>query len=479
MECMMGVKERFDLENHEMSSKFSARIRTIYSVFKIIISLIRLPKSRRRFLKFVDATIADYKQVDCHNEPPEKLMNHYKKFEKILTEQWNPPLVNDFFAMIYFGVFQKLVGKWIDPDNPHLHNDLLSHNNDIISVQPMIKSLEIAKKITQNPEATKLFQLPPKTTWKNLQNNHFPEIKSDIDAFLYKFGERCLGELKLETISYTQAPEKFIKILQAYVNNPDSLLSLDKNNGKSIRQASQQQVTSSLKNKFFKKLIFNYFLRKTRNLVSNRENLRFERTRGFGIVRAIFSAMGYQFQQMKLIQHERDIFYLTKEEIFDYINGTSYTENLMDLIASRKSEFASFEKDAHVPERITTFGTVYNQLDFDIPEESILDGDIKGTACCPGIVQAEVCIIHSPDEISDLQGKIMVTSSTDPGWVSLFPSASGILVERGSLLSHTAIVDRELGIPCIVGIKDLLKQLKSGDRVEMDGSTGFVKIIKS
>ncbi|MCX6351945.1 MAG: PEP-utilizing enzyme, partial [Bacteroidetes bacterium] len=76
-----------------------------------------------------------------------------------------------------------------------------------------------------------------------------------------------------------------------------------------------------------------------------------------------------------------------------------------------------------------------------------------------------------------LEGDILVTSSTDPGWVTLFPSASAIIVERGSLLSHSAIVSREMGIPCIVGVKDLLQRLKTGDEVEMNGATGDIKII--
>ena len=57
----------------------------------------------------------------------------------------------------------------------------------------------------------------------------------------------------------------------------------------------------------------------------------------------------------------------------------------------------------------------------------------------------------------------------------LFPSSSGILVERGSLLSHSAIVSRELGIPCVVGITGLINSLKDGDLVEMNGTTGEVK----
>ena len=79
-----------------------------------------------------------------------------------------------------------------------------------------------------------------------------------------------------------------------------------------------------------------------------------------------------------------------------------------------------------------------------------------------------------PREVEDLEGDILVTVSTDPGWVTLFPSAGGILVEKGSLLSHSAIVSREMGKPCIVGITGLLQRLKTGDLVEMNGATGVV-----
>jgi pyruvate,water dikinase len=57
----------------------------------------------------------------------------------------------------------------------------------------------------------------------------------------------------------------------------------------------------------------------------------------------------------------------------------------------------------------------------------------------------------------------------------LFPSAAGLLVERGSLLSHSAIVARELGIPAIVSVPDVTHWLKTGDEVELDGSRGIVR----
>jgi pyruvate,water dikinase len=76
-------------------------------------------------------------------------------------------------------------------------------------------------------------------------------------------------------------------------------------------------------------------------------------------------------------------------------------------------------------------------------------------------------------------GQILVAERTDPGWIMLFPAAAGILVERGSLLSHSAIVARELGIPAIVSIPNLTRALTDGQWVEMDGSTGRLTFIES
>ena len=58
-----------------------------------------------------------------------------------------------------------------------------------------------------------------------------------------------------------------------------------------------------------------------------------------------------------------------------------------------------------------------------------------------------------------------------------FPAFSGILVERGSVLSHSAIVAREMGIPTIVGITGLTERLRSGQRIKMDGRTGTIQIV--
>jgi 4-hydroxy 2-oxovalerate aldolase len=81
--------------------------------------------------------------------------------------------------------------------------------------------------------------------------------------------------------------------------------------------------------------------------------------------------------------------------------------------------------------------------------------------------------------LESVKDKILITKMTDPGWVFLLAEAKGVVSEKGSLLSHTAIISRELGIPAVVGIDGLMSTVKTGDVVRLDGATGIVKILRS
>ena len=195
-------------------------------------------------------------------------------------------------------------------------------------------------------------------------------------------------------------------------------------------------------------------------------------------MREIFLELGKNFAYENIIENQRDIFYLTKEEIFNYVRGTTVDVDLKTLIKNRKIEFQDFETK-HPADRFSTYGTVYKANDYTSRETKTAGkGDLSGIGACAGIVRAKVKIVKSVVQSEGLEGCIMVAERTDPGWVPLFPISKGILVERGSILSHSAIVAREMGIPAIVGINNLLSTLKDGDEVEMDGSAGTIRIIK-
>jgi pyruvate,water dikinase len=74
-----------------------------------------------------------------------------------------------------------------------------------------------------------------------------------------------------------------------------------------------------------------------------------------------------------------------------------------------------------------------------------------------------------------VDGEILVAAATDPGWVFLMVAAGGLVSEKGSVLSHTAIIGRELGIPTVVGVKEATQRL-AGHVVALDGGAGTVTI---
>ncbi len=484
MEKMMGVKERFDVPASFKMGKLKAIGQVLKMGANMFLKLRNLPAIRAKFIKLVNETIAEYKQIDFSKKSAHELRELFFDFEKTLLNQWKAPLLNDFFAMIYFGRLQKMCEKLkLSTQNPNIHNDLLCGSQDIISTQPIHRTIALAEIIQQDSTLKAMFLTKNENEiWQYLTENlekNTKNLKANIEEYLSAFGERCVGELKLESTSYNQEPALFIKILKNYVTQEISSKNYRQNIENEIRQKAENEVNQVLKWKFWRKRKFNQTLRKARELVSQRENLRYERTRAFGIVREIFTHIGRNFVQENLINAQKDIFYLTKEEIFAFIQGTSVTQNIKDLIDLRKKEFEKYAQSPIPSERFATYGVAYSPENdfFSTQKIELVENELQGIGCCMGVVAGKVRVLNNPQELQSLQGDILVTHSTDPGWVVLFPDAKGILVERGSLLSHSAIVAREMGKPCIVGITGLLKLLKTGDSVEMNGSTGRVKKI--
>jgi pyruvate,water dikinase len=482
MEKMMGVKEQFDIPENYRLPVGKAWWRIMKMAVKMYFRFISLPRKRKQFVTLLNTTIAEYKIMDLNQKNPNELMGLYRDFETKLLNEWKAPLLNDFFAMIWYGMLEKKCKKYFFNHNKNIHNDLLCGSNDIISTEPIHRCMALAEIICDNDSLKEVFNNNSENViWKTLQiDPDYAKLKKEIDQYIYDFGERCVGELKLETVSYTQDPSKFIKQLQGYVVSGITTLTTSGKVEADLRNNAEEEIDRSLKYKPFEKWFLKRSIKKTRELVSARENLRYERTRAFGIVRELFSQIGERFYAEGIIEKSRDIFYLGKEEIFSFIEGTSITQNIKALIALRKAEFEKYKNQKSPSERFATYGPAYHANDFfSLKNTEMMHGDLKGIGCSPGKITGKVKVVLDANEISSLNGDILVTSSTDPGWTILFPGCSGIIVERGSLLSHSAIVAREMGKPCIVSVSGLLHRLKTGDEIEMDGSTGEIRIIKS
>ena len=305
---------------------------------------------------------------------------------------------------------------------------------------------------------------------ENLTGNE--EFNILLEEYMEKFGDRTVHELKLEALTLREDPLFLIRMIYSISMTKESA-----EHSKRNISEEQKKIYENLKISPLKKFILKKTISYAKKFIRLRENLRYERTKVFGMVRKIMKKMGVYLKEENIIVHERDVFYLTIDEIFGLIDGALIDTDLKKLIDLRKEKYKEYEEGAVLPDRFLTRGFLGENFHYeDLTGNEQEDKNIlRGTGCSKGVVKGKVKIVLNPMNTEVEDGDIVVTKSTDPSWVMVFPLLKGLIVEKGSLLSHSAIISREMNIPAIVGVQGATTALKTGDFVQFDGSTGIIK----
>jgi phosphohistidine swiveling domain-containing protein len=107
-----------------------------------------------------------------------------------------------------------------------------------------------------------------------------------------------------------------------------------------------------------------------------------------------------------------------------------------------------------------------------------LNADLYGICGSAGVAEGPARVILDEDQLDEVQpGDILVAMSTAPSWTPVFGLLKGVVVDRGASLSHSAIVSREYGIPCVINVFEGTKKIKTGQRIRVDGDKGVVYIL--
>ncbi|MFN0098012.1 MAG: PEP/pyruvate-binding domain-containing protein [Gemmatimonadaceae bacterium] len=482
MERMMGVREKLaePPDPPPAANRWVDLSRLLRTVARLVIANRALATEVPAFHSRVSAALDPLAGEDLSARSPEELLRLYRRLEDSLLRHWQPPLVNDFFAMIWFGVLGRLVERWLPAEPPTLVNDLLCGEGGIVSTEPARRVMALARIVHDDPVLTAMFAAEPDDTALAARiktDGAARGLRQALDDYLRRFGDRCMSELKLETVTPSEDPAWVVMMIRAYVVGGATAPEAGQERERAIRASAERRADAGLAG--FREWAFHRVLASARVRIRDRENLRFERTRVFGVVRRIFVAFGRHLATAGRLDDARDVFWLTRDEVFSEVEGTATTQDLRALVALRRSEYARYASEPAPPDRFTTRGMPGDAVPAATSAAAASGADLRGIGCCPGIVRAPVRVVIDPSQAGDLRGRILVAERTDPGWTLLFPTSSGLLVQRGSLLSHSAIVAREMGIPCIVAIPGLLDTLVDGEIVEMDGTTGVVRRIDS
>ncbi|HSO06728.1 MAG TPA: PEP-utilizing enzyme, partial [Pelomicrobium sp.] len=410
----------------------------------------------------------------------DELAAYYRDLERRLLTRWDAPLINDFFAMIFYGVLRALVAKWLGQAEGTLQNDLLCGEGGMISAEPAKRVKQMARLAADDAALAALLREGEPAAALAAVARH-PALKQAYDAYVERFGDRCLEELKLESATLHDDPTTLLRSIghmaQRLAGGAE-MTAVDV----AMRSRAEAQVAQALRDKPVRRRIFGWVLKHARARVRDRENLRFERTRLFGQVRRIVVELGKRLYALGRLEAPRDVFYLEIEEVLGFVEGTATTVDFQALVAARRREFRRYREEPAPADRFETRGAVHQGHRFEAAaptaDVALDENSRSGIGCCPGVVRGRVRVVTDPRGAVVEQDEILVAERTDPGWIMLFPACAGLLVERGSLLSHSAIVAREMGIPAIVSLPGVTRWLATGDWVELDGASGRCRRIE-
>ena len=463
MENMMGVK----MTVHESEMHAKTRLLRIYVSF--IRRMLRMKKDSAYFLKCFETVTAPYYANTFEGYSNAKALGVYDTLEREILDDFITPIANDMGAMVFYGMLTDQFKKAKIEDYEGLLSAVIGRQGNVESAEQSAAVLDIVKEIRSTPELTALFQAENDLISKHMQDDD--PVFRKIQAYIQRFGARTMDELKLETVTLFEDPSFLLDTIRGYLRcdtlpEPDSV------------QDNSAEKALLLRFPVVKRPFVRMLLHITKYFIRNRESLRLRRTYIYSVVRNIYLRIGKNLLSLHVLHDFRDIFFLEKNEIAQISAGrlTDRTE-IRRRIDERKAEYLA-NKSRPIYDRMYFYGNIEpaHMLPVYTRQETsggdVLHGAAGGGAPVEGVVK----LVEDPAN-ADVEGYILMAKRTDPGWTVLFPMAKAVIIERGSVLSHSAVVAREMGITLVAGIRGLTETVRDGMTVRVDGVQGTVEIL--
>ena len=439
--------------------------------------------------KFFQERYASYSKRVDEEEDAQALYRIFLEMKEDLLREWDITLMNDMVSFISTHLYGKKTAFSLETMKP-------------------VRALSALKTVAE----------------KNGLDSE--EYRREKKSYISAYGDRIVGELKLETRTYRSNEELLDRWILDALETENAERSeileakhslgkacVEKNCAETNFSEKDCEETSCSKKPFEQKQRKSFLYRLAESSCNNREISRLHRTRCFGLMRRIVDKIGE-----KAIGF--DVYYLSLDELKEFLfSGKDFSLKIAREKELRKAyerlpvlsrvkllgkvdrdplageirvlSYESFKGKRNIEERIVRPGKdegnrkagKIRQMEKTGKKDKEAGNSqprvFFGRGVSKGIFRGEVLKIKSLQEIkvAEAKGKILLSYSTDPGWFPYLNMAEGLITERGSLLSHSAILARELEKPAVVNIPNIMAELQSGDFVEIDGDLGICSVI--
>ncbi|MEU7061713.1 phosphoenolpyruvate synthase [Streptomyces sp. NPDC046197] len=478
LEKSLGVAESISDETADALHPFTpptglrGRISRLARTVVFARRFLAIRKSVETFHRDFYRAYAVFNDVDYDALPGDETYRRFRRLQRELIEKWGPMQVLDATILLSVGVLALLTRRWL-PDAPDWFTwAAAAPGGDVESAEPVWALAEVAARVRLDDEVRELLErTSDDDAYRALRDGGHTEVLAAVDAYVAEYGYRSPDELKLEVPDLRENPAGLFTLLRdALAVTPGA------GPGDRVGEADAY-LDRHLRGP--RRWVYERVRRKARAALADRERLRFCRTRAFGAAKRMLRAIGRDLARAGAIDSWIDVFMLRLDEVEGAYEGLIAHAELRELTALRRRQLAA-DAGVHAPSRFTTRGAPYWSGNLERagwtsgPAARSGARELRGTPCCPGVAEGPAVVTDTP---RDIGGGILLTYRTDPGWVAALPSAAALVIERGSPLTHVAVVARELGIPTVVQVKGATTEIRTGTRLRVDGAAGTVTIV--
>ncbi|BDH56026.1 PEP-utilizing enzyme [Tsukamurella sp. PLM1] len=433
----------------------------------------------REFYRVYD----EFESLDLDAMSGDEAFTAYLRVEGDLVRRWGPLMVLDAVLLTLTGSMYLLTKAFLPKAPEWFLYAVIGPGAEVESAEPARAMTALARRAAQDPALKSLVETAdPGTIHAAVHSGAHEAFRSDLDDYLAKYGYRSLDELKLEVPDLREDPSSvYLMLRSALARAAEAHPSAPRpatGGTTDPAQSADEYLDAHLRGT--RRRIYERLRRKVSRCAAHRERLRFCRTRAFGMVKRLIRVMGRDLGARGELDAFADVFELTIDELREHFRGDG-TGDLRERVSARR---AARERDAELvaPERFVTRGPGFADAELAaqgwVPVAAVdaaADGVVlQGVPSAAGAVEGRAVVMTEP---GDVAGGVLVAYRTDPGWVAALPSASALVIERGSPLTHVAIVARELGVPTVVQLRGAAGRLRTGMRVRVDGTAGTVTVL--
>ncbi|MEZ6134220.1 MAG: PEP/pyruvate-binding domain-containing protein [Pirellulaceae bacterium] len=475
----------------EQAGRATRTLELVRTLLKTTWLYLFVNKRIAHFERVIDAFASETTPEELAAKSLDQLLVDLRTFMDIRCNRWLGASLADTSAMVSYGLLKRMLARdFPDSDQAGLHNSLLKGLNNVVSGRPIIELWNLSQLIREDPELLELFQSQPdQRVLREIEEvPRFGVFNTAFKAFVRDWGFRCSGELMLTVASFQERPVKLLEMLRAYVESKSDSPVEQLERQAVDRELQTHQVLRTLRRR---KLLWGFpwpnratllkrVLKRCHQSIALRERARLKQALLYSRCRQIALAIGDRLVTKGDLHHQDDIFFLTYHEIDALLAGSAMfprqTEQLVSLRKTAHQQLSAL----HPPATFILPAGEYWLRDEPTGEAANGDanGQLVGVGACGGQVTATARILTDVTQCRKLkQGDVLVTRQTDPGWGPVFFLIKGLVMERGGMLSHGAILAREYGIPTVVGVHEATSKIAPGQQICVNGDRGIVQLI--